>query len=246
MKPSDLLLGLRDLFGFLVPGAIFLVCLPQWLVLGAGGLFPGGARLAGSETLTLMVFFSLAYGLGAMLSILGSALDSLADRRLKADAPLDPSTAPVEAVVAHNLKTLAAALEADALARLPVGFDRPIWGKRAFWWNYLRVHCPAAVSEVDRLEAQQKLFRSLVAAGAVLIALEAIGVLLTDADVRVAAARAGVFAAVAAGSFVAYRGLRARLSERLFQLAVVQHVSDCLWQSPAGAGQVPPAPASQA
>jgi hypothetical protein len=50
------------------------------------------------------------------------------------------------------------------------------WTPRSFWWNYLRLNCPVAIAELDRIEGLQKQFRSLVvvAGAAAFFALEAL------------------------------------------------------------------------
>lgn len=221
MKPSDLLLGLRELFGALIPGTIFLYCLPLWIVDGIGGLLAPARSVGPSETVELMVFFALAYAAGTLLSGFGSLLDFVTDKRIWR---FDIGSSGEESMRARNIEALALGLRDYALRHVPVPFDRPIWGKRAFWWNYLRVHCPHGVVEIDRLEAQQKLVRSLVAALAILAVLECVAFLHPSIGATIE--RLSLLLVGTVVCFLPYWQMRRKLTERLFQLAVIQFVGD--------------------
>ncbi|MXO58605.1 hypothetical protein GRI89_03490 [Altererythrobacter salegens] len=221
MKPSELLIGLRELFAFVVPGAVLLFLLPAAFT----DLIEADAhhRLpwAGNNTFFLLFSAFAAYALGAVLSGVGSLFDEVAEKAadLRSLLPGFANSVREGAIEAENLSDLAGKLEQVALRTLPVQPQGQVWGRRAFWWNYMRIHCPQAVAEIDRLEAQQKLFRSLMVAWIVLAVLE-----LASRSLPLAATYA-VFAIV---SFFYYAGLRRTLSRRLYQCVVIQFVSDDL------------------
>lgn len=218
MKPSELLIGLRELFAFVVPGVVLLLLLPPDLLRTVETYTHRPLLWTEDANFQMLLFAFAAYALGAVLSGIGSLFDELAEKaaNLRGLLPGHAASAREGMVEAENLRELAGKLEGVALETLPVRPQGRLWGRRAFWWNYLRVHCPQAVAEIDRLEAQQKLFRSLLVAWIVLAAFETIyrGTALAFAY--------GGFAIV---SFFYYAGLRRTLSRRLFQCVVIQFVS---------------------
>lgn len=142
MKPSDFLIGIRDLFMFLVPGAVFLL-----LVDPQQELFVDLENRVGG--LGLFVFAVIAYGLGSFASAVGALLDPVADFIMR-DAH-------------RQYRRLAEAFE-EAIIREATGqqaiAERP-WSAKGFWWEQIRLHCPVGIAELDRLESIQKLFRAL-------------------------------------------------------------------------------------
>ena len=218
MKPSELLIGLRELFAFVVPGLALLLLLPRGFVDAIGRQAQTPALWPDNESVQMLVVAFAAYALGAVLSGIGSLFDEWAEKagNLRSLLPGYAASVRKGAEETRNLRDLAGRLEEEALATLPVRPNGRLWGRRAFWWNYLRVHCPPAVAEIDRLEAQQKLFRSLFVAWILLAALELI---YTGAPLATA------YAGFALVSFFYYAGLRRTLSRRLFQCVVIQFVS---------------------
>ena len=143
MKPSDFLIGIRDLFIFLVPGAIFLLLFDPQL-----HLFVELEAAVGG--LGLFAFAFIAYGLGSFASAGGAFLDPIADRL-------------VEKTHETTLARLADAFEEEILRQATETRDlakRP-WTPKAFWWDQIRLHYPVGIAEVDRLESIHKLFRAL-------------------------------------------------------------------------------------
>jgi hypothetical protein len=173
------------------------------------------------QTAQLLGFVFAAYALGALLSALGALFDDVAEKvgSAKRFVPGLRRSAREDAEETDRLADLVKRLEEQELAKLPEQPRGKLWGKRAFWWNYLRVNCPQAVTEVDRIEAQQKLFRSLMIAW---LALAAVSLAYRDFDVG------AIYAALAVVSFLYYAGLRQSLSRRLFQIVVVQYVASDL------------------
>ena len=222
MKLTDFL---REVFAFVVPGAALLLLLPAQIVGLAGSqesrppLLPDDLPL-----LDAALLFFVAYVLGAVLSGVGSVLDDLAERQGGGEAlfsfipSIGASKRSSDARFA-NLKDLAKRLEAHILAKLPEQASGPAYGYRAFWWNFLRTHHPRAAAEVDRLEAQQKMFRSFTVAAFVLGILYLLPIASIEKDANLVAGLA--FLAASFGSFIYYASVRHTTARRLLQLAVV-------------------------
>ncbi|HYI47734.1 MAG TPA: hypothetical protein VEX35_04640 [Allosphingosinicella sp.] len=85
MKAQDLLLGVRDFFAVLIPGAVLLFVLtavaaldevaPEWLVAAASAAQKQSAALKLSETGNVFVFAIAAYAAGQIVSAASSLLD---------------------------------------------------------------------------------------------------------------------------------------------------------------------------
>lgn len=178
MKPTDFLIGVRDFFTRLVPGALFLLLFPP-----AGFLVAAGA-----DALGLLTFAIAAYLVGSVAAGAGGALDGAADwaidrslfRRLFA-----PDLTAREGRAEKLRDELLAGARPATAAGAP---ETP----KVFWWDYFRLHCPAAIAELDRIEAAQKLFRSLIA---VFVVIGAYGIGWEDGSVPIAGSGRSVPAA---------------------------------------------------
>lgn len=222
MKLTDFL---REVFAFVVPGAALLLLLPSGILEGLGA---AGARSpllpADLPLLDAALLFFVSYVLGAVLSGVGSALDDLAEKQGGGEAlfrfipSIGASKAKTDAEY-ENLKDLTKRLEQHMVAKLPQQPTGPAYGYRAFWWNFLRTHHPRAAAEVDRLEAQQKMFRSFTIAALVLAGLYLAPV---PGKVQPLDLYAGLgFIAAAFASFIYFASVRRTTGRRLLQLAVV-------------------------
>ena len=155
MKPQDFLIGLREFFAVVVPGAAFLFCMPSGTL---GDLAPG------DPTLKLFAAAVAAYLVGSIASAVGSLLDWPVDKALESRwlacrwKKLDQREKLAKTLRGRLLEPLTKQEQAQ--------YDESV---KAFWWNHLRLRCPEAIAELDRIEAAQKLFRSLVPAFMVLI-----------------------------------------------------------------------------
>lgn len=152
MKPTDFFLGIRDLFIFLVPGSLFLLLYdPQQLLVKDLSSRVGGLGLFG--------FATMAYAIGAIFAAAGSVLDKLVYEPL---SKIWFRTEKGRRIV--WLEFLAQRFEQLILERSSKFEDFAVrgWNARGFWWEQLRLHCPIAISEIDRAESIQKLFRTLV------------------------------------------------------------------------------------
>jgi len=150
MKPQDFLIGIRDFFAVLVPGAVLLMLLQ----------LPGEPLTSNSGTLAIVGLAIAAYLLGSVADRLGSLLDLPLDPIVRAEwVPLTKKAharqREAEKCQQQLIDGCKPCVELDA--------DVPL-SPRMFWWDHLRLSCPAAIQELDRIEGTQKLFRSLTAA----------------------------------------------------------------------------------
>jgi len=150
MKPQEFLIGIRDFFAVIIPGATLLFLLP---------ITPVAKQLPKLDGLALFGAGIAAYLVGSVASGIGSLLDLAVDPALESEG--------FRKHLGRKLKareSLARSLRDETLrmADYPAPDDHPE-SVKSFWWSYLRLNCPAAIAELDRIEATSKLFRSLVA-----------------------------------------------------------------------------------
>ncbi len=166
MKPQDFLLGVRDFFAILAPGAVFL------LLLQAPEHMSTSWQL---ETLPLFAFAIAAYLAGSLASGLGSLLDHPTDNVLR-----NPKFRGIFAKKLADREGFVRALSSHAFMdfRPPM----PLYPEtlRIFWWDHLRLNCPEAIAELNRLEGIQKLFRSLTAVFLILSVWKALNVAIFE------------------------------------------------------------------
>jgi hypothetical protein len=152
MKAQDFLLGLRDFFAVLVPGAVFL------LLVGPVNFLDPEAQKSGGSGQWIFAFAIGAYLVGSVMSAIGSWLDLIVDPVLEGRRL--PGFLRREIV---GRKRLAGRLRDRALKSCEVlGVARHRESLRSFWWDQLRLNCPPAAAQLERMEATQKLFRSLI------------------------------------------------------------------------------------
>lgn len=170
--PQKLFIGLMDFFSILLPGAVL-----TWLMQGELGSLDLGFRLPGLDSTEGLAAFLLAsYLLGHLIFLLGSWLDDLLydavrRRTLNAQIARLGRHGPLSWAITRMLVWLVFKDERDAAvgrARAikeavlsPLGAQDAI---NAFQWckALLTIESPASFSEVERLEASSKFFRSLV------------------------------------------------------------------------------------
>jgi hypothetical protein len=149
-KPGDFLIGVLDFFAILLPGSI-----ATWLVTrympspDLFGLLSFGSAKAQPETFTLWIAFLLSsYVLGHFVFMAGSRLDSSYDRwRSRAKPSSRDKT--FQAANAARKRLTPSLGESD--------FTTLKWTKA-----YIQLHAQHARTEIDRLEADSKFFRSFV------------------------------------------------------------------------------------
>jgi len=150
MKPGDFLLGVLDVFAVLLPGALatwlVLQYIPSFVLRGALSFDPQGPA-APAEWTTIAAFFVASYVLGHFVWMLGSSLDASYDIWRRRSKPVSGD------------RTF---LAADALRKsLTPDLKDGDWTTLKWARAYIEVKAQHARVEIDRLEADQKFFRSL-------------------------------------------------------------------------------------
>ncbi|MEO8622850.1 MAG: NUDIX domain-containing protein, partial [bacterium] len=149
VKPSDFFVGVIDFFAVLLPGAIIVAIgyphIPSF-VFGPEGIL----RPIEGSTPQWIAFVVGAYLAGHLLAPISAALDATiydSLRRVFVPPESDKAFVSAEAIRDETIK----------------GRDA---GINAFQWAHatLRLRAPAALVEIERLEADSKFFRSLCAA----------------------------------------------------------------------------------
>lgn len=154
MKPADFLIGLLEFFAVLLPGTIATWLVVQYLPVQAQNAFVSWAR----EPTTLQWVLSAltSYGLGQFVFMGGSKLDSTVYDPWRKRTKSGPGDVTYKA---------ADALRKKLTTQLSGGrFSTFKWARA-----YVGIHSPEARLEIERTEANSKLFRSLVVIAAVLV-----------------------------------------------------------------------------
>jgi hypothetical protein len=217
MKPGDFLLGVFEFFAILLPGSFATWLAVQYipdsalekaLTLGAGAPSNPDSVVVG------IAFLASSYTLGHFVFMAGSRLDAWSyDRWRKRVKPANRDSTFKAAQQLH------ASLNKDLFGG---SFTTLKWAK-----TYIQIKAQPARVEIDRLEADQKFFRSLV----VISVLFAAHFLL-----REAAPVAGI-ASVVMGvlSHQRYLEQRWKMSELIYATAVIVHeASSASVGAPAG------------
>ena len=212
MRPQDFLIGVRDFFAILIPGAVLLMLLlPRDFLSGRDG------------SLALVAFTIAAYLCGAVAAALGSALDRIVDP-LILSMRLGTRFWPDFAA----RKTLAEALRDRLVEAGLEGRELPAYAEttRSFWWDHLRLSCPEAIAELDRREAYQKLFRALSVVFLLLFLLTFVpGFAFGPAGIPLVESHPGaVFLAASILSFAVYAAGRYTFESALYRLAAASYL----------------------
>jgi hypothetical protein len=151
VKPSDAFLGVMDFFSTLVPGAVaaFLLLYQNTQVVP----LPKGRPITWGSAEGWAVFLVGAYLLGHGITAIGSLL---------LDKPVYDRLY-VRWKQSKELLCAASELKERQLQSLGVR-QRPDEISNVFWWagNVVRLRSPSATTEIEALQAQSKLFRSIV------------------------------------------------------------------------------------
>jgi hypothetical protein len=149
MKPQDFFIGIRDFFAIWVPGAVFLILLAL-----------KGPEPLMTQGLGLLTFAIAAYVVGSVASGAGTLLDFPVDAVLQSKW--------FGRTVGKKLsrrKVVASDIQKELLKGCPASSAvHSSESAKSFWWDHLRLNCAPAIAELDRIEAAQKLFRSLTIA----------------------------------------------------------------------------------
>jgi hypothetical protein len=217
MKPGDFLLGVLDVFAILLPGVVATWLLVQYIptpvlrdTLSLG--------IVGQEDLSGWVigaaFFLSSYTLGHFVFMIGSRLDSTYDGWRRRTMP---DTRDSTYLAARALqRTLNGEIEDRTFSTLK-------WAKA-----YIQVKAQHARLEIDRLEADQKFFRSLVVISAAVAAHFLVG----------EAAPVAGLAAIGMGvlSYRRYLDQRWKMSELIYATALIVHKATASGASTGSAG----------
>jgi hypothetical protein len=207
MKPGDFLLGVLDFFAILLPGTmatwLVLQYVPTAVLRDALSFRIEGEPQPNAWVLGIAFLLS-SYTLGHFVFMLGSRLDGSYDRWRKLTKP--PATRDRTYSAARKLhETLNKEL-------LHEGFSTLKWAKA-----YIQVHAHDARVEIDRLEADQKFFRSLVV---IAVAFAAHFLILKRAPVAgLVAVAMGVLA------YQRYADQRWKMTELIYGTAVIVNQS---------------------
>lgn len=233
MRPQDLFLSARDFFTIIVPGGVLLLLAPGDVLREIVARVTFGDRP--DAALILFAFFVCAYALGSLVSGASSKLDDLVDPRLRRriDAADRTAARPSKLAKLAAAEETAARLEAAVMPSAAMRGAARAWSTKGFWWNFLRVNCPAAITELDRVESQQKQFRALIVTLLVLTLLH-----LFAGEWRWLLALP-----VAAGMCWLYVSYRIRFARRLFELAIIAAISTEHFKTCCDGFFKPPAPA---
>jgi hypothetical protein len=214
MKPGDFLLGVLDFFAILLPGMMATWLIGQYIPPSAlkNAVSVGLEGEANAWAIGAALLLS-SYTLGHFIFMLGSRLDPSYDRWRRRSKPR------------HRDKTYEAArkLHRAISAELMDGeFTTLKWAR-----TYIQVKAQHARAEIDRLEADQKFFRSLVI---VSMAFAAHFLL------REGAPLAGVAAVtMCVLSYIRYVERRWAMTELIYATAVIVHETNATNVPPAAA-----------
>jgi hypothetical protein len=203
MKPGDFLLGVFEFFAILLPGSLATWLAVQYIpisVLQQALTFGFASASAPDAVVIATALLVSSYTLGHFVFMAGSKLDGTYDRwRRRVKANHDATFRAARALHETLNKDLA-----DG------SFTTLKWAKA-----YIQIKAPPARAEIDRLEADQKFFRSLV----VIAAAFAAHFLLREASpaAGVAAIVLGVLA------YQRYLEQRWKMSELIYATVVIAH-----------------------
>lgn len=201
MKPGDLFLGALDLFGILMPGIVLAAILYRQYGCAIDALLPGEMDATGR----LVGFFVGGYIVGHLAFMMGVALDFVYDRVRRWVWPIDRYPAYLAATRVRQ------AVLGDAFE---TAFNDCQDGRReainTYRWamSSLLARAPAAHAEVVRIEADQKLFRTLVVVAITTAVVAAMNRMLWHA---------GIAFALGVACFLRYVGQRFKSTRRAYE-----------------------------
>ena len=204
MKPGDFLLGVFEFFAILLPGSLATWLAVQYIpdsALNDALTLSAGSPSNPDSVVLGIAFLVSSYTLGHFVFMAGAKLDGSYDRWRKRVKPANRDA------TFNAAQQLHASLNKDLFGG---SFTTLKWAK-----TYIQIKAQPARVEIDRLEADQKFFRSLV----VISVLFAAHFLL-----REAAPVAGI-ASVVLGvlSYQRYLEQRWKMSELIYATAVIVH-----------------------
>lgn len=173
MKAGDLFVGIVDFFAALLPGT--LVTLVVLSTMESTPALP--PVIASSSEATALAFIATAFLVGSLINAIGSlVLDGMYDALFKPgkgsrstrERHPDEEAPPLPNGHEDPWPLIAAVRDGMDVLRVPKNV-RPTGDHYSWVRAYLQIAVPRAFAEVERLEAEQKLFRTTTV-GATLIA----------------------------------------------------------------------------
>ena len=148
-KPSEFYVGVLDLFGVLLPGAVATALLEPRV---GDWIFGSLVARPSSEPAKWAAFLVIAYFVGHLIFLLGSYLDPWYNKLRERFDPYDDKSA----------------YQAATSIRDSILTEQERKPLNTFQWarSVLLANCPAAAQDVHRLEADSKFFRSLLVVSA--------------------------------------------------------------------------------
>jgi uncharacterized membrane protein YidH (DUF202 family) len=212
VKPGDFLLGVLDFFAILLPGMIATWLVGQYVPRSAlRDAISFGLEGEANAWAVALVFLLSSYTLGHFVFMMGARLDGSYDSWRRRAKPRNRD----------KTYEAAKALQTTVSRELIAGeFTTLKWAR-----TYIQVKAPHARAEIDRLEADQKFFRSLVV---VSVALAAHFMLGEGAPVVGAAA-----VVMAVLSYLRYVEQRWKMTELIYATAVIVHKTNATTLQPA-------------
>lgn len=142
LKPGDFLFGIVDFLAFLVPGVIFLVTLPEVV----GIVFPEqvGGSAAESDTINVLLFIVLSYVFGHFIHHLGALTLNPVYKYTYFKGKIKKHADFIQ----HAEKSI---------ERMLPQHSNPVRAAD----GYIRCYQPSLIPELDKHEANSKLFRAL-------------------------------------------------------------------------------------
>jgi hypothetical protein len=216
MKPGDFLLSVFDFFAILLPGAMATWLVVQYVpapTLRRALMFGWESPPQPSDFVVGAAFLVASYTFGHFVSMLGAELDPSYDRWRQRTKPHDRDTTYLAARKLHQQ------LSGEILE-----FTTLKWGKA-----YIQIKASQARTEIERLETDQKFFRSMVVVSAGLVA---------HFFLHEASPVAGL-AAIAMGalSYRRYLDQRWKMSELIFATVVIAHATTTAHSMSASMGE---------
>ncbi len=172
-EPETFFIGIIDFFSILLPGAVVTaVVTPEAKSVLFGPVFPAYA----GEAEQWAIFLFASYLLGHFFFFLGSRLDEWVYERIRDATPEGEQVRMVRGEkpawrltkrLARDLFGKCPDLAVRQVYGIKEGYLPSVEGKpvvNAFQWSKARltIQCPAALAEVQRLEADSKFFRTMV------------------------------------------------------------------------------------
>jgi hypothetical protein len=217
VKPSSFFIGVVDFFAAFLPGLVVVGVFVTLAGVGASALGP----FAESSEAAALLLFGGAYLVGALLNALASrVLDAIFERYQSAGPR--PGNAPPEN---SEWRLIDRVNEELARERVNVPLAKPA-NPYPLVRSYLHLALPRTATEVDRFEAEQKLFRTTTV-GAFLVAVTLTARVVDDPSLRTVSQIGGIALAlgITALAYERYVELRKKTIRRAYHYFLMRAVA---------------------